>query len=104
MGVDFPGDPLRTSAEHQPCFLHPRHLLSDGSRLRVQFDQILPEEGLSKAADLNLTEFKLDFLRIASHEHYVTLNLPLGATIHHIGAGSQASSPSGETKAYFLQG
>ncbi|CAI8007936.1 Dedicator of cytokinesis protein 7 [Geodia barretti] len=45
--------------------------------------------------DLNLTEFRLDFLRIVcSHEHLVTLNLPLGAALYPAGPGSQHSSPS----------
>lgn len=47
-------------------------------------------------ADLNLTEFKLDFYRIVcSHEHYVILNLPLGAQLYPMGTGSQSSSPTG---------
>ena len=46
-------------------------------------------------ADFNLTEFKLDFYRIVcSHEHYVTLNLPLGAQLYPM-SGSQSLSPSG---------
>ena len=48
--------------------------------------------------DLNLTEFRLDFLRIVcSHEHLVTLNLPLGAALYPAGPGSQHSSPSSES-------
>ena len=47
-------------------------------------------------ADLNLTEFKLDFYRIVcSHEHYVILNLPMGPQLYPIGANSQTSSSSG---------
>lgn len=46
--------------------------------------------------DLNLTEFRLDLLRIVcSHEHYVILNLPLGTVLYPMGVGSQHSSPSG---------
>ncbi len=47
--------------------------------------------------DLNLTEFRLDFYRIvSSHEHYVTLNLPLGPILYPMGSGSTTSSPSGD--------
>ena len=46
--------------------------------------------------DLNLPEFRLDFLRIVcSHEHYVVLNLPLGTVLYSAATGSQHSSPSG---------
>lgn len=52
--------------------------------------------------DLNLPEFRLDFLRIVcSHEHYVTLNLPLGVVLYPMGAGSQHSSPSGSISSTF---
>ena len=52
--------------------------------------------------DLNLTEFRLDFYRIVcSHEHYVTLNLPLGTVLYPMGAGSQHSSPSGSISSTF---
>lgn len=52
--------------------------------------------------DLNLPEFRLDLLRIVcSHEHYVTLNLPLGTMLYPMGAGSQHSSPSGSISSTF---
>lgn len=52
--------------------------------------------------DLNLTEFRLDFYRIiCSHEHYITLNLPLGSMLYPSGAGSQHSSPSGSISSTF---
>lgn len=52
--------------------------------------------------DLNLTEFRLDFYRIiCSHEHYITLNLPLGSMLYPLGAGSQHSSPSGSISSTF---
>lgn len=52
--------------------------------------------------DLNLTEFRLDFYRIiCSHEHYVTLNLPLGSLLYPVGAGSEHSSPSGSISSTF---
>lgn len=52
--------------------------------------------------DLNLTEFRLDFYRIiCNHEHYVTLNLPLGSMLYPMGAGSQHSSPSGSISSTF---
>ena len=52
--------------------------------------------------DFNLTEFRLDFYRIiCSHEHYVTLNLPLGEMLYPMGAGSQQSSPSGSISSTF---
>lgn len=52
--------------------------------------------------DLNLTEFRLEFFRIVcSHEHYVTLNLPLGSMLYPAGAGSQHSSPSGSISSTF---
>lgn len=52
--------------------------------------------------DLNLTEFRLDFYRIVnSHEHYVTLNLPLGAILYPMGSGSAHSSPSGELTSHW---
>ena len=52
-------------------------------------------------ADFNLTEFKLDFYRIVcSHEHYVTLNLPLGSQLYPM-TGSQSSSPSGSINSAF---
>ena len=52
--------------------------------------------------DLNLPEYRLDFLRIVcSHEHYVILNLPLGTLLYPMGAGSQQSSPSGSISSTF---
>lgn len=52
--------------------------------------------------DLNLTEFRLDFYRIiCSHEHYITLNLPLGGMLYPLGGGSQQSSPSGSISSTF---
>lgn len=52
--------------------------------------------------DLNLPEYRLDFLRIVcSHEHYVILNLPLGTFLYPMGAGSQQSSPSGSISSTF---
>ena len=52
-------------------------------------------------ADFNLTEFKLDFYRIVcSHEHYVILNLPLGAQLYPM-TSSQSSSPSGSISSTF---
>ena len=49
-----------------------------------------------------MTEFRLDFYRIiCSHEHYVTLNLPLGSMLYPLGAGSQHSSPSGSISSTF---
>ena len=57
---------------------------------------IFPPQLALAPADLNLTEFKLDFYRIiCSHEHYVILNLPLGAQLYPMSAGSQSSFPSG---------
>ncbi len=52
--------------------------------------------------DLNLPEFRLDFYRIVcSHEHYVTLNLPLGVVLYPMGSSSQHSSPSGSISSTF---
>lgn len=52
--------------------------------------------------DFNLTEFRLDFYRIVcSHEHYVTLNLPLGVVLYPMSASSQHSSPSGSISSTF---
>lgn len=52
--------------------------------------------------DYNLTEFRIDFYRIVcSHEHYITLNMPLGAILYPMGAGSSHSSPSGSISSTF---
>lgn len=38
---------------------------------------------------------------MCSHEHYVTLNLPLGVVLYPMSAGSQHSSPSGSISSTF---
>ncbi|KAL5487361.1 hypothetical protein EMCRGX_G019952 [Ephydatia muelleri] len=49
--------------------------------------------------DFNLTEFRLDFYRIiCSHEHYISLNLPLGPILY---PPSPHSSPSGSLNSSF---
>ncbi len=38
---------------------------------------------------------------MCSHEHYVTLNLPLGVALYPMGSSSQHSSPSGSISSTF---
>ena len=71
------------------------HMYKHWEKVVIIWHNVLPQFALS-VKDLNLPEFRLDFLRIVcSHEHYVVLNLPLGTVLYVPPNGSQQSSPSG---------